>query len=371
MVSGLLENVSMATGVLRDGGSPLAEALAQWGQPAYRPKQVRAWVLQRRAVRFDQMSDLPKTLHEQLARAFVPLESSAIHAQQADDGTEKLLLEMGDGAHVECVLLREDDRRTACVSTQVGCAMGCAFCASGLGGLERDLAAHEIVEQLVQLTGRLTDDERLTHVVVMGMGEPLANLDNLLAAMEVVTSPDGLGVSARHITISTVGLIAGIERLAACGVPYSLAISLHAPNDAIRRQIVRTAGADSVARLVEAGRAYQAATGRQVTYEYVLLGGVNDRPTHARELAEVLGRGPFVNLIPYNPVEELPWQAPSPSDVVAFAETLRRCGVSAGTRKRKGRGIDAACGQLRRRVGSVDREKGTRGATTTTRRRDR
>jgi 23S rRNA (adenine2503-C2)-methyltransferase len=255
---------------------------------------------------------------------------------------------------VECVLIQEDGRRTACVSTQVGCGMGCAFCASGLNGVERNLTAGEIVEQLVRLRN-LPDPQgqpaRLTHIVVMGMGEPLANLDHLLAAMAVATDKDGLGIGARHVTISTVGLPAKIRQLADLGKQYHLAVSLHAANDALRAQIVKTHAKNGLAAIMDASAYFHEKTGRQVTFEYVLLRDVNDTVSHGRELARLLaGRQAHVNVIPFNDVEGLPYRRPTPEALAAFLAPLRQSGVSVKVRKRKGSDIDAACGQLRRRA---------------------
>jgi 23S rRNA (adenine2503-C2)-methyltransferase len=242
--------------------------------------------------------------------------------------------------------------------------MGCVFCASGLDGVDRNLTVGEIVEQLVRLRNlpeasgrehsgrsrsRLADTKRLTHIVVMGMGEPLANLDNLLEALEIATAKDGLGIGARHITISTVGLPAKIRRLADLGKQYHLAVSLHAPNDELRTRIVPTNDKTGLDAILEAAAYFFEKTGRQVTFEYVLLGGLNDDPTHARQLAALLkGRRAHVNLIPFNDVEGLPYRRPAPESLQAFMNCLHQAGISVKVRKRKGSQIDAACGQLRR-----------------------
>jgi 23S rRNA (adenine2503-C2)-methyltransferase len=238
--------------------------------------------------------------------------------------------------------------------------MGCVFCASGINGVVRNLTVGEILEQLLRLrnltrkesdTGRPELPTRLTHIVVMGMGEPLANLDNLLEALEVAGDPKGLGIGARHVTISTVGLPAKIKRLAEVGKQYHLAVSLHAPNDALRTRIVPTNEKTGIPAILDAADAFFDTTGRQVTYEYVVLGGLNDRADHARELARLLaGRKAHVNLIPWNDVEGLPYRRPKDGDLTNFIETLRRSGVSVKVRKRKGSEIDAACGQLRRQA---------------------
>jgi 23S rRNA (adenine2503-C2)-methyltransferase len=250
---------------------------------------------------------------------------------------------------IECVLIQEDDRRTACISTQVGCGMGCVFCASGLDGVKRNLSAGEILEQLVRLRNLLHADQRLTHIVVMGMGEPLANLDALLEALEVAGAKDGLGIGARHITISTVGLPAKIRRLADLGKQYHLAVSLHAPNDLLRTRIVPTNDKTGLPDILAAADYFFERTGRQVTFEYVLLRGLNDEPAHAAELAGLLrGRHAHVNLIPFNDVQGLPYRRPSQEALDGFVARLRQGRISVKVRKRKGSEIDAACGQLRR-----------------------
>jgi 23S rRNA (adenine2503-C2)-methyltransferase len=247
------------------------------------------------------------------------------------------------------VLLRDGVRRSICVSSQVGCAMGCVFCASGLDGVERNLTRGEILEQMLLLQSRLDADERLSHIVMMGMGEPLANLDRVLGALEMARHDDGLGISPRRITISTVGLPPAIDRLAAHGVPYNLAVSLHAPNDPLRSQLVPVNRNIGLAAVLDAADRYFAANGRRLTFEYVLLGGVNDGPEQARELVQLLKhRTVMLNVIPYNPVAGLPYQTPSQRSIADFRQTLEAGGVNVKFRQRKGGEIDAACGQLRR-----------------------
>ncbi len=342
-------------GLLDLSDDALLAWLAAQGEKPLRARQLRRAVLVRGAESFDQMTDLPRTLRVQLAEEFVPLSSRISRQQRSVDGTHKLLVELRDGKQVECVLIQQDGRRTACISTQVGCGMGCVFCASGLGGVERNLTAGEMLEQLIRLRNIRSqlsggpEVERLTHIVVMGMGEPLANLESLLEALEVATAPDGLGIGARHVTISTVGLPAKIRQLAELGKQYHLALSLHAPNDALRTQIVPTNDKVGLPAILDAADAFYERTGRQVTYEYVLLRGVNDDVSHSRELARLLhGRQAHVNLIPFNDVSGLGFRRPSPESVTAFVEVLRRHGISVKVRKRMGADIDAACGQLRR-----------------------
>lgn len=319
-------------------------------QPWY-AKAIRRWVLFKRATTFEQMSDLPKKLREQLDASFTPLATIPAKNLLAADGTRKLLLKMWDGEDIECVMIPDYDRRTACISTQVGCGMGCVFCASGLNGVMRNLEPGEILEQLVLLRNLLPDAERLSHIVVMGMGEPLANLDHLLAALEEATAKDGLGIGARHVTISTVGLPVKIRRLAESGKQYHLAVSLHAPNEALRTKIVPTNDKTGLQPILEAADDFFKRTGRQVTYEYVVLRDVNDRPLEADQLSTLLkGRGAHINLIPFNEVEGLPYRRPTDERLNRFVEILRENGLNVHVRKRKGSDIAAACGQLRRQA---------------------
>lgn len=336
-------------GLLDTSDEGLRDWLAERGQPPMRLKQLRRWVFAGRAESFATMSDLPRGLREELDRHFHVLTTRVARALVSSDGTEKLLIRLDDGQLVECVLLREADRRTVCVSTQVGCGMGCVFCASGIGGVVRNLRASEILEQLLHARNRLPAGERLSHLVVMGMGEPMANLDALLAALDRATAADGLGIGARHVHISTVGLPARMRRLADLGKQYHLAVSLHAPNDELRTRIVPTNEPVGLAAILEAADYFQATTGRQVTYEYVLLGGVNDQPEHAGQLGGLLrGRQAHVNLIPFNTVAGLPFRRLTEPALADFVAILKRQHVSVKVRKRKGADIDAACGQLRR-----------------------
>ena len=368
-------------GVLDVPPDDLRAWLAARGQPPMRVGQIRRQILAGRAASFEQMTDLPKELRADLGRAFAVFASRVERHLAAADGTHKLVLRLPDDRMIECVLIQDDGRATACVSTQVGCGMGCVFCASGINGVVRNLTAGEILEQLVMLrnltppapfpkreggagvnTPSPSDGlaTRLTHIVVMGMGEPLANLDNLLAALAVAGDKNGLGIGARHVTISTVGLPAKIRRLAELGKQYHLAVSLHAPNDALRTRIVPTNDKTGVADILAAADEFFAKTKRQVTYEYVVLGGLNDRLDHARQLAGLLaGRKAHVNLIPWNDVTGLPYRRPHDDDLVRFIDALRRAGVSVKVRKRKGSEIDAACGQLRRQAESESLLGGT------------
>ena len=336
------------------GPAELRSWLEAHGQPPMRARQLRRWLVADRAESFERMTDLPHTLRQSLADEFVVLGTRIAHHLQACDGTHKLLLRLKDEELIECVLIQEAGRHTACISTQVGCGMGCVFCASGLNGVVRNLDSGEILEQLIRLRNLLPPQERLTHIVVMGMGEPLANLDNLLAALEIAGAKESLGIGARHITISTVGLPVKIRRLADLGKQYHLAVSLHAPNEPLRNRIVPTNDKTGLAAILAAADYFFERTGRQVTFEYVLLRGINDSAEHACELARLLnGRQAHVNLIPFNDVVGLPYRRPTDEALAAFTAELRRAGVSVKVRKRKGSEIDAACGQLRRSVAAT------------------
>lgn len=323
--------------------------LEEKSQPKFRARQIRKWLLQKRAIDFESMTDLPQPLRTELAAAFQAMPLTVAKHSTSPDGTEKLLVQLPDSNHVECVLLRDGQRRSICVSSQVGCAMGCVFCASGLDGVERNLTSGEIVAQMLLLQRLLPEDERLSHIVMMGMGEPLANLNNVLAALELASSPDGLGISPRRITISTVGLPPAIDRLAKLDCRFNLAISLHAPNDELRDQLVPVNHKVGIQQLMAAADRYFDVSGRRLTFEYVLLAGLNDSEIHAKQLAGLLrGRCQLLNVIPYNPVAGLPYKTPSASAVSGFREILMGAGIEIKFRQRKGDKINAACGQLRR-----------------------
>jgi 23S rRNA (adenine2503-C2)-methyltransferase len=330
--------------------SELAAWLKSKGHPKFRLGQILGWIYERRATRFDDMSNLPKSLRSELEAEF-RLWSTKVHEHQvAEDGTEKFLLDLADNGRVECVLLRDGGRRSICVSSQVGCAMGCVFCASGLDGVERNLSRGEILEQMLLLQRLLPEDERLSHIVMMGMGEPLANLEGVLPALEVAKDPKGLGISPRRITISTVGLPKAIDRLAKHSTPFHLAISLHAPNDPLRNRLVPVNAKIGIQDILASADRYFDATGRRLTFEYVLLAGINDSPALAKQLAKLLrGRVSMLNVIPYNQVAGLPYETPSADAVYEFRDILVEGGINVMFRQRKGDGIDAACGQLRRK----------------------
>lgn len=328
--------------------------LAERQLPAYRAAQIERWIYHSRAQSIDDMTDLPRALREALAAEFALWTSQVVTHRHAGDGTEKLLLQWPDKHRIECVLIREGARRTVCISTQVGCAMGCVFCASGLDGVARNLTTAEIIEQMLRLSRLLPAEERLSHVVVMGMGEPLANLNNLLPALKTICDPDAFGISQRRITVSTVGLPPALDKLAEQEAHYHLAVSLHAPNDELRNQLVPVNKNIGLAAVLASADRYFEASGRRLTFEYVLLGQLNDRPEHARQLVGLLSRRTaMLNVIPYNPVAGLPYRTPAARDQEAFLDILRRGGVNVQVRVRKGDQIDAACGQLRRSLTEI------------------
>lgn len=328
--------------------SELADWVVAHGWPKFRARQLQKWLFHRRATSFEQMSDLPKSMREQLTAEFQLFGADVESHQVASDRTEKLLLKLADGETIECVLMREPERVTVCISTQVGCAMGCVFCASGMLGLKRNLTAGEILEEILRLQTLLGPDERITNIVVMGIGEPLANLPAVLQVLAAASSPEGLGIGARHITVSTVGLPAKIREFAHTGKQYNLAISLHAPNNSLRDRLVPVNDKIGIDAILDAADEFFDVTGRRVTFEYVLLAQVNDEPQHAQQLAQLLrGRCAHVNLIPMNGVSVLPYHEPAAPRTQQFAEILEQAGIPTTIRKRKGADIDAACGQLR------------------------
>ena len=337
--------------------------LAGAGAPAYRVRQIQRHLFRHHTASFADMSALPARLRERLSDDLAAYGLTERSRTTSHDGlTTKLLLRAGDGQLVETVSIHEPlpaaarqvrrARHTICVSSQVGCAMGCIFCASGLQGLARNLTTGEMLDQVATVQRQFGP---LSNLVFMGMGEPLANYPALGRALALLCAADGFGFSARRVTVSTVGLVPGIERLARDGLPVGLAVSLHAADDRLRRRLVPTAGRWSVAEIVGAAGAYTRATGRTVTFEYVLLAGVNDADADARRLAQLLNDSRTapakVNVIPYNPVPELDQlRRPPARRIKAFAQVLRRCAIPVTVRKEKGQEVAAACGQLRRRA---------------------
>jgi 23S rRNA (adenine2503-C2)-methyltransferase len=345
-----------------------------WKQPAYRVGQLLEWLYVHRVTGWDAMTNLPKPLREKLRENFSLQTLELVRKQGARDTTQKFLWRLHDHSLIESVLIPANpalygdasDRHTLCVSTQVGCAYGCKFCASGLDGWKRNLTPDEIVEQVLAIERSVTSDAgRVTgvetappvtrhpsrvvdNVVVMGMGEPLANYDHLLQALQILNAPWGGGIGARKITISTSGLAPQIRRLAAEPLQFRLAISLHGATDEVRNKIMPVNRKYPLKELVAACEHYQGQKGRMITFEYILIAGVNDAVEHTRPLA-ALAKKLFakVNLIPYNRVEGLPWERPAEDVCEAFLAALEKQKVTATLRREKGHDIDAACGQLR------------------------
>lgn len=367
----------------------LIQLLTSWDQPRFRADQVWEWLYKKLADDPTAMTNLPKALRERLAAEtrVDPLER--VYEQRSGDGqTVKWLFRLHDGLTIETVLMLYDDvngstreRRTVCISTQAGCAMGCVFCATGQAGLARNLTAGEIVAQVLAAARWLAGERdqesairsqkpaishqpsaisHLTNIVVMGMGEPMANYDHTWQALRTITDPDAFGLGARHITVSTVGLPQGIRRMAEEPLQVNLAVSLHAPNDTLRARLVPINNRYPIQEVMAAVRDYIAGAHRRVTFEYALMDRINDTAALARELVALLKplRSPtggamcHVNLIPLNPVAESPYQPSTPEHATAFQILLEQSGIPATLRMRRGIDIDAGCGQLRRRVDS-------------------
>lgn len=318
--------------------------------PDYRAKQVYEWVFRKGAESFEAMTNLSKGLRTALAENWTVFTSRIAQRQESSDGTIKLLLQWPDNATTECVLIPDEKRRTACISSQVGCPVGCTFCASGVSGLQRQLSPGEIVEQAMRIRQLCGEQTPLSNIVFMGLGEPLANYGPVLAAIRIINSDWGMNIGARKITVSTVGLPTQMRKLAKEGLQVNLAISLHAPNDKLRHQLIPWAKRISIEELIAAGREFFEITGREVTLEYILLAGINDQLDHAHQLTKICRQMRCnVNLIRYNPVADLGFERPESFSTHKFAEELRGRGVNVHVRKSRGRDIDAACGQLRRK----------------------
>ena len=326
-------------------------------EPAYRGNQLAEWVYQHKARTFEEMANLPEKMRAWLSKEYEVGCSQALTVQYSRDGTIKLLLAMSDGAKVETVALPYADRFSCCLSTQVGCPVACVFCTTGLSGYTRNLTAGEIVEQVLAVEEMAQNQQlqidgpirRIDHVIFMGMGEPMLNYTATLKAIQLLNSE--LGISMRNLTISTVGFVPGIRKLAQEKMQITLAISLHAPTDDLRRQLIPGMTKWNVTEIVDACYEYFQQTGRRITFEYCLLGGVNDGAAEAHELVRVLrGLNCHVNLIPYNPVSGLNFYAPRRKQILAFREILDSGGIRVTQRVQRGFDIDAACGQLRRRT---------------------
>lgn len=324
------------------------------GEPDYRAKQIVDWLYQKRVNSFDEMSDVPQSLRTELAKHYTFDKIDIVRVLGSKDTTRKFLFRLSDESLIESVLVPaspalygdKSDRRTICISTQVGCAYGCKFCASGLEGFSRNLRPHEIVDQIIAVERE--SGEKIDNIVFMGMGEPLANLDNLLRAIQIINAPWGLGLGARHITVSTSGLAPQIRKLADEPLQIRLAVSLHGATDEVRNQIMPINRRYNIEMLLKACDYYVAQKKQRLTFEYILIAGVNDTDEQAHLLARHARRlNAKVNLIPYNTVEGLPWSRPSGNRQHKFLSILREHGVAATLRREKGHDIAAACGQLR------------------------
>ena len=326
----------------------MAAILKELGQPAFRAKQVFTWL--HKGVRsYDEMTNLPKALREVLAEQYPICPPEVIRKQESKrDGTIKYLWQLSDGNCVETVLMRYHYGNTVCISTEVGCRMGCAFCASTLGGLVRRLEPQEMLDQV--LFTQVDSGLPVSHIVLMGIGEPLDNFDNVMRFLELVNSPQGMNISMRHVSLSTCGLVPKIDELAKRKLQLTLSVSLHAPNDDVRNKIMPVNRAYPSEELLQACRRYYAETSRRISFEYAMIDGVNDSEEDARELLRRLkGLPAHFNLIPLNHVEESPLKPSSKAAVARFQKILEEGGIPATVRRTLGGDIDASCGQLRRK----------------------
>src|SRR5438309_11602605 len=332
----------------------LEDKVRELGQPLYRARQIADWLYQKRVQSFDEMTDLPQGLRNRLAEQFDFSKIDIVRVLGSHDTTRKYLLRLNDESLIETVLIpaspalygNKSDRRTICISTQVGCAYGCKFCASGLEGFSRNLKPNEIVDQIIAVEGQT--GEKIDNIVFMGMGEPLANLENVMGAIRIINAPWGLGIGARHITVSTSGLAPQIRKLADEPLQIRLAVSLHGATDAVRDQIMPINRKYKIEMLLSACDYYVTHKKQRITFEYILIAGVNDGADQAHLLAKHARRlSAKVNLIPYNTVEGLPWSRPSRHRQERFLSILRTERIPATLRREKGHEIDAACGQLR------------------------
>ena len=333
----------------------LSEALKAMGQPAFRARQLYTW-LHRGARSYEEMTNLPAALRERLEREAPILPPTVVRRQEsARDGTIKYLWQLADGNCVETVLMRYHYGNTVCISTEVGCRMGCAFCASTIGGLVRRLEPSEMLDEV--LFTQVDSGLPISHIVLMGIGEPLDNFDNVMRFLELVNSPEGMNISMRHISLSTCGLVPKIDELAKRKLQLTLSVSLHAPNDAIRDTIMPVNRAYPSEALLDACRRYYQATSRRISFEYAMIDGVNDSVENAKELIRRLkGLPAHFNLIPLNHVEESPLKPSSRAAVAAFQKALEDAGIPAPVRRTLGGDLDASCGQLRRKYTRQEQE---------------
>ncbi|BBU39864.1 MAG: 23S rRNA (adenine(2503)-C(2))-methyltransferase RlmN [Bacillaceae bacterium] len=336
--------------------SDLKEWLEQQGEKGFRAAQIFDWLYKKRAASFDEMTNLPKSLKEALAEHFDLTTLKTIVKQTSKDGTMKFLFELHDGYSIETVLMRHNYGNSVCVTTQVGCRIGCTFCASTLGGLKRNLSAGEIVAQVIKVQQILDEiGERVSHVVIMGIGEPFDNYEEMMSFLKIINDEKGLNIGARHITVSTSGIIPKIYQFADENLQINLAISLHAPNTELRTKLMPINKAFKLPDLMKAVKYYIDKTGRRISFEYGLFGGVNDQVEHALELAELIkDLKCHVNLIPVNYVPERNYVRTSKNQIFRFERTLKEQGINVTIRREHGHDIDAACGQLRAKERKIE-----------------
>ena len=336
--------------------SELEALLAELGEPSYRARQIFSWFHAKDAVSYEQMTDLSKALRERLSAGYPPAGLTAVKMlESAIDGTRKYLFRLGDGNVIESVRMIYEHGVSVCVSTQAGCRMGCRFCASTIDGLARSLTASEIAGQVYSI--RRDCGQRVSHVVFMGSGEPLENFDETVRAIRLLSDPAGQQISQRNMTLSTCGLVPGIYDLAKEDLAITLAISLHAANDALRAKLMPVASRYTLDELMAACRAYFDSTGRRVSFEYALFDGVNDSEEDAARLAALIGgMNAHVNLIPANPVKERNYARPGSGRVLRFYKKLEKCGINVTIRREMGADIQGACGQLRKSYKDTDQE---------------
>jgi 23S rRNA (adenine2503-C2)-methyltransferase len=342
----------------------IQEEMRELGEPSYRARQIADWLYEKRVESFEAMTDLPRNLRAQLADQFVFSKIDIVRVLGSRDTTQKFLFRLADGNLIESVLIpaspalygEKSDRRTICLSTQVGCAYACKFCASGLEGFSRNLGANEIMDQIIAIES--ASGEKIDNIVFMGMGEPLANFSNLTRAIRIINAPWGLGIGARHITVSTSGLAPQIRKLAEEPLQIRLAISLHAATDAVRNQIMPVNRRYNIETLLSACDYYAGRRKQRLTFEYILIAGINDADEQAHLLARHARKlSANVNLIPYNTVEGLEWSRPSRNRQEKFLSILRAHNIAATLRREKGHDIEAACGQLRLQTERNERQR--------------
>jgi len=339
-----VERLSNLFGLDREA---LRTLFAGLGEPAYRAQQAYSWLYEKRAASIDEMTDLPKALRERLAAGHAVRWPEVMERARSTDGTVKFLFELDDGATIESVFIPEERRRTICISTQAGCPLKCAFCLTGIGGYKRNLKTWEILGQVAVVMADAPPDHMPWNIVIMGMGEPLLNYEATVAALRILMDREGFAISPKKLTLSTVGILPALEKLMLEPVRPNLAISLHASNKALRRELMPIEDRYGIEEVIAAAQRYPIPSGGMVTYEYVVLGGVNDSPAHARELVRLLrGSKGKVNLIPLNPAPEIPFAPPTAQAVDAFCRILSEGDVTVSVRRPRGQDILAACGQL-------------------------